>query len=140
MWVKKNYIHPTKNMERYKIFLPDINGSGALGETLSSPFVVAPNVCHTETFLSIGNFETKAEADFCLKYIKTKFARVMLGVLKATHHTSPSTWFYVPLQDFTKNSDIDWSKPINEIDTQLYAKYHLTKEEINFIETHVKGM
>lgn len=55
---------------------------------------------------------------------------------------SSSVYFidYGPLQDFTENSDIDWSKPVSEIDQQLYAKYGLTQEEIDFIETHVKEM
>ena len=64
----------------------------------------------------------------------------MLGVLKITQHNSPEKWAYVPLQDFTPASDIDWSKSIPEIDQQLYAKYGLDAEEIDFIETHVKPM
>ena len=46
----------------------------------------------------------------------------------------------VPLQDFTSNSDIDWTKSIHEIDEQLYRKYNLSKDEIEFIETKVKEM
>ena len=64
----------------------------------------------------------------------------MLGVKKATQHNPKSTWQFVPLQDFTSNSDIDWSKSIPEIDQQLYKKYGLSPEEIEFIETHVKEM
>ena len=45
-----------------------------------------------------------------------------------------------PLQDFTAHSDIDWSKSVAEIDQQLYRKYDLTADEIEFIETHVKEM
>ena len=64
----------------------------------------------------------------------------MLGILKITQHNPISTWKYVPLQDFTSSSDIDWSKSVHEIDLQLYDKYGLTAEERNFIETHVKEM
>lgn len=64
----------------------------------------------------------------------------MLGILKITQHNPPEKWRYVPLQDFTSSSDIDWSKSIAEIDRQLYAKYGLSDDEINFIETHVKEM
>ncbi|EOD03402.1 hypothetical protein IV58_GL001147 [Lactobacillus delbrueckii subsp. jakobsenii ZN7a-9 = DSM 26046] len=64
----------------------------------------------------------------------------MLGVKKATQHNPRSTWEYVPLQDFTSNSDIDWSKSIPEIDQQLYKKYNLTQDEIDFIETKVQAM
>lgn len=61
----------------------------------------------------------------------------MLGILKVTQHNPPATWAKVPMQDFTAASDIDWS---GDIDAQLYRKYNLTAEEINFIETHVKKM
>jgi len=64
----------------------------------------------------------------------------MLGVKKATQHTAKSVWEFVPLQDFTPSSDIDWSKSVHEIDLQLYRKYGLDEDEINFIETHVKEM
>ena len=75
-----------------------------------------------------------------MKYIKSKFARTMLGILKITQDNPPEKWRLVPLQDFSSQSDIDWSKSVPEIDRQLYAKYGLTKEEIDFIETHVKAM
>ena len=84
--------------------------------------------------------DTKKESEHCLKYIKSKFARCLLGVLKVTQATTPEKWKYVPLQDFTENSDIDWTKSVAEIDKQLYAKYGLTEEEIFFIETNVKEM
>ena len=90
--------------------------------------------------MSIGSFETQYEATAALKYIKSKFARAMLGVLKITQHNSNDCWKYVPLQDFTPASDIDWSKSIPKIDQQLYAKYGLDAAEIEFIETHVKPM
>ena len=64
----------------------------------------------------------------------------MLGVLKITQHNSPEKWKYVPLQDFTVNSDIDWSQSVAGIDRQLYAKYGLDEREIEFIGTHVKEM
>lgn len=64
----------------------------------------------------------------------------MLGILKITQHNPASTWKYVPLQDFTSNSDIDWSQSVADVDKQLYAKYGLDDEEIQFIESHVKEM
>lgn len=90
--------------------------------------------------MSIGCFSNKEEAGNLLKYLKSKFARTLLGILKITQHNPISTWKYVPLQDFTSSSDIDWSKSIHEIDLQLYDKYGLNEEERNFIETHVKEM
>lgn len=127
-------------MDKYKIFLPKANGIGALGEVLSSPILCGPMIGATETFLSIGAFEHKGEAEAALKYIKAKFARVLLGVLKTTQDITPEKWKCVPLQDFTHSSDIDWSASIAEIDKQLYKKYNLSNEEIVFIETKVKEM
>ena len=64
----------------------------------------------------------------------------MLGVLKITQHCSPEKWAYVPLQDFSSQSDIDWGKSVSEIDQQLYRKYGLSQKEIDFIENNVKEM
>ena len=64
----------------------------------------------------------------------------MLGVLKITQDCPAPKWKHVPLQDFTAYSDIDWSKSVAEIDRQLYRKYDLTADEIEFIESHVKEM
>ena len=94
----------------------------------------------TVTFISIGSFPTEEEALNCVKYTNTKFARALLSVLKVTQDNTPGKWAYVPLQDFTPNSDIDWSKSVHEIDLQLYRKYGLDDKEIDFIESHVKEM
>ena len=75
-----------------------------------------------------------------LQYVKSKFARVLLGVLKVTQDNDSGVWKLIPLQDYTSNSDIDWSKSIHEIDLQLYRKYGLDEKEIAFIESHVKEM
>ena len=88
----------------------------------------------------LESLETKENTEHLQSYIKSKFFRTMLGVLKITQHNEIGTFRLVPLQDFTPASDIDWSKSIPEIDQQLYAKYGLDAEEIDFIETHVKPM
>ena len=132
---RKDFQDPPDSFYTFKVFIPKANGSGALGEVLSTPLIGA-----TETFLSIGAFATEREAANCLKYVKGKFARAMLGVLKVTQDLSADKWKCVPLQDFSSSSDIDWSQSIAEIDQQLYAKYGLSAEEIAFIESHVKEM
>ena len=139
-YVKEDYVNETKNLHKYKLYLPSGNGNGQYGETLSSPIVSEPDVAATETFISIGTFDTEYEANSLLKYISSKFARALLGVLKITQHLTPTVWKYVPLQDFTFDSDIDWSKSVHEIDLQLYRKYGLDEKEIAFIESHVKEM
>ena len=139
-FVCRDYITKVKNLDKYKVFLAKANGSGALGEVMSTPLIGEPLIGSTESFLSIGSFETLQEAKATEKYIKSKFARCLLGVLKTTQDITPEKWKYVPLQDFTSSSDIDWSASIANIDKQLYKKYGLSKEEIDFIETHVKEM
>lgn len=139
-YVKKKYIKDSGNLHKYKVFVPKANGSGAIGEVLSTPVIGTPVIGTTQTFLAVGKFDTQSEAEALLKYLKGKFARVMLGTLKVTQNNPPSVWENVPLQDFTPNSDIDWSKSIPEIDQQLYKKYGLSQEEIDFIEIHVKEM
>ena len=125
--------------------MPEANGTGAIGEVLSTPVIGVPVIGvpvigHTDTFLSIGKIASAEEASACLKYVKSKFARCMLGTLKVTQHNPKETWANVPLQDFTEKSDIDWSKSVEDIDRQLYAKYRLNDEEIAFIESMIKPM
>lgn len=144
-WIKKSYVKVPDNFDSYKVFIPKANGTGAIGEVLSTPIVGEPIVGEpivgsTTTFLSVGKFNTQDEAENCMKYIKTKFARAMLGTLKVTQDNPRETWLNVPLQDFSSNSDIDWGKDIPEIDKQLYAKYKLSSEEIDFIEKNVRVM
>ena len=139
-YVKKSYIAQHDNLDSFKLYFPKSNGSGIFGEPLSDAEIGRPGEGHTQTFLSIGKFETIDEVKGLMKYVRTKFLRTMLGILKVTQDNKKTVWKYVPLQDFTPNSDIDWSKSIPEIDRQLYAKYGLSQEEIDFIESHVKEM
>lgn len=88
----------------------------------------------------MGEFATRGEAEALAKYIQTKTCRALLFSLKVTQNIAKPIWQFVPLQDFTSNSDIDWTQSVADIDRQLYAKYGLDKNEIDFIETHVKEM
>ena len=139
-WIKAVYIEGPYNFHRYKVLVPKSNGSGSFGEVLSAPVIGEPLTAHTQTFISIGAVSCRDEAENILKYIKTKFSRTLLGVLKVTQDNPIATWAKVPIQDFTSHSDIDWAQSIAEIDQQLYHKYGLTREEIDFIESKVKEM
>ena len=139
-WIKKEYLKLPDNFESYKVVVPKSNGSGHFGESLSSPFVAAPFHAQNTTFLSIGKFDSIFEAEACLKYIKTKFVRCMLGILKVTQDNPKSVWSKVPLQNFTQQSDINWDLSIPDLDAALYQKYNLTQDEIDFIESNVSAM
>lgn len=140
-WCPRRYLDLSNEcLMKYKVIIPASNGAGTFGEVLSTPLVGEPETGFTQTFMCIGRFDTPGEADAALKYVKSKFGRALLGVLKNTQHNPPVTWKMIPVQDFTPQSDIDWSRSIPEIDQQLYAKYGLDDDEIEFIETHVKEM
>ncbi len=140
-YIDRKYLDLEKtNLNKWKVLVPKSNGSGVLGEVLSTPLIAEPTMGYTQTFLGIGAFDNESEAQAAYKYIISKFARTMLGVLKITQDNPPEKWKYVPLQDFTNHSDIDWTKSVHEIDLQLYDKYGLSADERNFIETHVKAM
>lgn len=143
-WTRSDYIAGPPSFLAYKVAVPKANGSGSttdfFGVALNNPTVLEPGVAVTQTFITLGAFEREAEAQACLKYISSKFARAMLGILKITQDNPRSTWKFVPMQDFANSSDIDWSKTIEQIDQQLYAKYGLDAEEVAFIEAHVKAM
>lgn len=139
-WVNASYLQPCEYLNYYNVLVPEANGTGAIGEVLSTPVIGVPVIGHTDTFLSIGKFADAQEASACLNYVKTKFARCLLGTLKATQHNPRDTWANVPLQNFTAISDIDWNQSIADIDKQLYRKYKLDEDEIEFIEKMIKPM
>ena len=144
-YADKNLFEEHPNLDKHKVIVPESNGSGAIGEVpctpiIGTPIIGEPLIGATQTFLTIGAFDTRAEAEACLKYVKTKFARTLLGILKVTQHNPKDTWRLVPLQDFTNRSDIDWTQRISDIDRQLYRKYALSESEIAFIEEKVRAM
>lgn len=140
-YINANYVKDGGNLNGWKVFLPKTNGGGKVGEVLSTPVIGPPKTGHTQTFISFGKFENEAEAEALLKYLKSKFLRLLLSIKKITQdNATKETWSKIPLQDFTPSSDIDWSKSISEIDQQLYKKYGLNQTEIDFIETKVKPM
>ncbi|MCQ2374824.1 MAG: Eco57I restriction-modification methylase domain-containing protein [Salinivirgaceae bacterium] len=116
----------------YKLFFTTTYSTGAIN--FPEIIVADSNVVCTETFLVIGPFNTKLEQQNCLKYTKTSFFKTLLFFGKGSMQVTQEVFCYVPLQDFTSNSDIDWSLSVEEIDNQLYKKYNLTNDEIAFID------
>ena len=141
MYVKRKYIKDKDGtLDKYTVLMPAASGSGKFGENLSATEIAEPGVGFLQTYIGIGCFKDIYPATNVQKYIKCKLSRALLGILKITQHCTGQAWEYVPLQDFTSQSDIDWSKSISEIDQQLYKKYDLSQEEIDFIEKNVKEM
>ncbi len=138
------YVSPSivvKNADkinRYKLFFTTSYSTNAFNppETIIGD---KNSVC-TETFLMIGPFESEVEQLNCHKYINTNFFKTLLFFGRGTMQVSQEVFRFVPMQDFTADSDIDWSKSITAIDAQLYAKYDLSADEIAFIDSMIKPM
>lgn len=132
--VSKNHSH----IEKYKIFFTTSYSTNA---TEYPEFILAgPREICTETFLEIGPFNSIIERNNCAKYMRTKYFKFLLYFGKGTMQVNSSVFSLIPMQDFSEHSDIDWSKPVAEIDKQLYAKYGLSPDEISFIESMIKPM
>ena len=138
-YIKENKIDKGQDsINQYKLFF-----SKAYMTTSTVPpeiIVGGPKTICTETFLLIGGFNTRNEAENCLSYIKTKFFRALLFYNRHSLNISRESFELIPLQDFTLNSDIDWSLSTDAIDKQLYDKYCLDQTEIDFIESMIKPM
>jgi hypothetical protein len=143
-WVSSKYIEDNGNLNKYKVVVPKSYGTGLVADgnaqIIGLPEILEPNIGYTQSFIGIGQYDTLQEAENVLKYLKSKFCRICLAITKVTQDNPPEKWKYVPLQDFTSSSNIDWDKSITEIDQQLYKKYSLSQEEIDFIESRVKEM
>lgn len=117
-------------VDSYKVLIPKAWGIGDVANDLLQPFIVGPGSCCTETYLVIGPFHNKETCENVVSYIRTKFFHFMVSLIKITQNTMKKAYSFVPIQDFTKC----WT------DKQLYAKYGLSNEEIDFIETMVRPM
>lgn len=133
--IKKN----TNYIDTIKVFIPGAGGSGNDSLILGKPELAPKNSVCSQSYL-FASFKSEIEAKNFIRYLKTKFLRILLSALKISQSAPKRCYRFIPLQNFASTSDIDWSKTIHEIDLQLYKKYKLDENEINFIEKHVKEM
>jgi hypothetical protein len=114
-------------IDKFKLFFTTSYSTGAINppETIKAE----PGVVCTETFIVIGPFTTEKEMNNCWKYLQTDFLKVLLYFGKGTMHVTKDVFCYVPIQDFTENSDIDWSLSLEDISASLYDKYSFDKSE-----------
>ena len=133
--IKKN----KEYIDKDKVFIPGAGGSGNDPYVLGKPIVAPKNSVCSQSFL-FAAFDDAVQAENFHKYILTKFFRILVAAVKISQSAPNRVYKFVPIQDFTEHSDIDWSKSIPEIDQQLYRKYNLSAEEIAFIEKMIKPM
>ena len=132
--------------DKWKIFTSKGNGgAGILNNEsavaiLGKAYIGKPQSVCTDSLIPIGCFDSEKEAINLQKYMCTKFLRFMVGILKVSQNVSQNVYRFVPLQDFTSNSDINWDVPISVIDSSLYLKYGLSEKEISIIEKMIRPM
>ena len=107
-------------------------GSGGLDGAIRTG-ILRPGLVCTLTYYVIRSFTTLDEANNCKKYLNTNFVRRLIAPTVCNATTTEKNFIFVPNQDFTNSSDIDWSKSIQEIDVQLYDKYGLTDNERSYL-------
>ena len=127
-YVAKASVKNIVEADRYKLFFTTSYSSNAVipPETI----VGEPGDICTGTFLNIGGFDSKDTRDNCNDYIHTTFFRALLYFRRGSMQVTKSVFDYIPLQDFSK----PWT------DAELYEKYNLTQDEIDFIESMIKPM
>lgn len=116
----------------HKVLFPEAAGTGIDNLILGEPILALAPSCFSATYVCIGANPhrpyTTQECEHIRKYLLTRFLRYLVSIKKNTQHGPRSAFTFVPQEDFTTQSDIDWSKSIAEIDEQLYAKYEFTSE------------
>lgn len=136
---------PTRSqwVDIWKVYTPRANNVGTeLNDDNLNSFIGSPGTICTESYLVIGA-ELGLDEISCenlTKYLSSKFVRYLHGLAKGSQDATAKTFRFVPVQDFTNHSDIDWSATIKELDKQLFNKYGLTAEEATHIENRIKEM
>lgn len=97
---------------------------------LSTPFIGEPGSISSETYLCIGPFNSKTEAESALSYLTCRLTRLLILLHKPSQDTTRKVYTFVPTQEWTKR----WT------DEDLYARYGITADEIAFIEKIVRPM
>lgn len=124
----------------YVVAVPVAGDTKRLGKIISCPFIRNPHCCFTKSYMGLGAFDSIEYAEHMIKYVKSRFLRALIAVNMVTQHKIRQHFKNVPWQDFSDNSDIDWSKDVDDIDKQLYRKYKLSPQEIEFIEDNITRM
>ncbi|MCM1222059.1 MAG: hypothetical protein NC548_47075 [Lachnospiraceae bacterium] len=126
--------------KRHKLLVGQAFTAGS-PQVMDVPEYVGNNSCCSQSYIPIFSpHNTKEECLNICKYIKTRFFRYLVSILKIGQNLGNVVYKLVPTQDFTSASDIDWSQSIKDIENQLYKKYGLNQEEIDYIEKSIKQM
>lgn len=133
--IKKN----AADVGRPKAVFPKTGWSGNDPHVLGEPLIAPPNSVCSQTYLYAA-FDTQEEVENFIKYYKTRFFRFLVSVLKITQDAMKRVYRYVPVQDFTNRSNVDWSADVDSLDNQLFTYYGLDSEEVLFIRRTIEAM
>jgi Eco57I restriction-modification methylase len=97
---------------------------------ISTPFLGEPGTISSETYLCIGPFDSKNQAESALSYLTCRLTRLLILLHKPSQDTTRKVYSFVPIQKWTKR----WT------DEELYSKYGISESEIAFIEKVVRPM
>jgi superfamily II DNA or RNA helicase len=143
-YISNDFISRNRQLfNSWKVFTSKMNGGAGIltdekkVKIIGKNYVAGPETVCSNGLIAIGLFNNENEAKNLSKYMNTKFFRFMVGINKSSQVLTSNVYLYAPLQNFTENSDIDWNKSLNEVDQQLYKKYNLSTEEINYIENKI---
>ena len=143
-YVEREYIQSKIEwIDKWKVFTARANNIGTeLTDDNFNTIIGEPNTICTETYIVIGanlNLDENSVNNLS-NYLQTKFSRYLHSLAKTSHDAPRSTYRFIPMQDFSNDGDINWSVSTENIDRQLYKKYDLSIEEIQFIELKIKSM
>lgn len=134
----KNVTKSLEVFEKYKVFISKSAGDPSKDlKVIGKPYFAEPFKCCTDSLIPIGKFDTLEEAQNLQRYMKTKFLRFMVSILKVSQNVYQNVYQFVPVQNFSDESDINWKSSFEELDQQLYKKYNLSDEEIQYINNKV---
>ncbi|WP_270773010.1 Eco57I restriction-modification methylase domain-containing protein [Pauljensenia sp. OF14-1SRA] len=141
-FIDRRYVHDHPNLNAWKVALAKSNGAGKLGEVLAPPVLLSPGFAHTQSFISIGAFGTRKEAEELATFLHTKFARLLLGSLKVTQDNKRAVWANVPnlVSKAPADLSIDWESLVPVIDSQLADFFGLSKAEKAFVNERAQEM
>jgi site-specific DNA-methyltransferase (adenine-specific) len=133
-WVSPDFVENNQDLvKKWKIYIPKAGSDGGQripDVVLGPPFVGGPNTICTETYLAVGPFNTKKEAEFALVFLKTKFARFLISLRKISQDTMQKSFQWVPQEAW----DHAWT------DDELRKRYGITTEESEYINLMIRDM
>lgn len=145
-YVDKRRLSDSELLDKFSVIVPCAYSANMFFEKSTKtsrvigPLAIKlPNQVTTQTFTNFGPFDRLEDAERCLKYLTTRFARTCIMFNKVSQNIKTAKiWQDVPMQDFTENSDVPWDKSLDEIDEYFFDYYGLTEDERAAIHANIR--